>query len=114
MSRVKRGVKARRRRNKVFKRAKGFYGARNNVWKAAVQQVYSALADSYVGRKRKKRDYRRLWIARINAAARLNGISYSRLISGLQKKGIELDRKALAEIAVSDPAGFTAIVAAAK
>jgi large subunit ribosomal protein L20 len=114
MPRVKRGFKARRRRNRVLKHAKGFYSARSRQFRDAVEQVHRAWADSYAHRKLKKREFRRLWIARISAAAKLNGISYSKLMGGLKGKGVELDRKVLADIAVSDPGGFTAVVEAAK
>ncbi len=114
MSRVKRGFKARRRRNKILKRAKGFIGARSKLFRTATEAVDRALAYAYTGRKLKKRDFRRLWIARINAAARINGLSYSRMINGLKKAAIGLDRKVLADIAVSDPKGFASVATAAK
>ncbi|RME23449.1 MAG: 50S ribosomal protein L20 [Deltaproteobacteria bacterium] len=95
-----------RRRKKVLKRAKGFYGRQKSSYRVAVHKVYRALAYSYTGRKLKKRDYRALWNARINAAARLHGLSYSRMINGLASKGVELDRKILADIALHDPEGF--------
>lgn len=114
MSRVKKGYKARRRRNKVLKLAKGYRGARSKLFRTATEAVDKALVYAYTGRKLKKRDFRRLWIARINAAARINGLSYSRLIDGLKKATVDLDRKVLADIAVSDPKGFTAVAAVAK
>ncbi|MBE9502996.1 MAG: 50S ribosomal protein L20 [Proteobacteria bacterium] len=114
MSRVKKGFKARRRRNKVLKLAKGYRGARSKLFRTATEAVDKALAYAYTGRKLKKRDFRRLWIARINAAARMNSISYSRLIDGLKKAAVNLDRKVLADIAVTDPAGFAAVAGMAK
>lgn len=114
MPRVKRGPKARRRRNKVMKAAKGFIGGRRTQYKQAKQTLHRAWAYAYRDRKARKRDFRRLWITRINAAARLNGTSYSKLIGGLTKANIELDRKILAEMAIFDPAGFSKIVEAAR
>ena len=114
MARARRGFKARRRRNKVLKLAKGFRGARSKLYRSAAEAVDRALCYAYTGRKLKKRDFRKLWIARINAAARMNGISYSRLINGLKKAAVALDRKILAEMAVSDPKGFTAVSDMAK
>ena len=114
MPRVKRGFKARRRRNKVLKLAKGFRGGRSKLFRSAVEAVDRSLKYAYRDRKAKKRDFRSLWIVRINAAARENGLTYGRLINGLKKAGIQLDRKVLAELAVSDPAGFATIVDQAK
>jgi len=114
MPRVRRGFKARRRRNKILKVARGYYGARSRQYASAVEQVHNAWDDAYKHRKAKKRDFRRLWIARIGAASRGFGVSYSRLISGLKKTGVELDRKILAELAIFDPGGFKAVVEAAK
>ncbi len=114
MPRVKRGFKARRRRNKVLKLAKGYRGARSKLFRSATEAVDRALNYAYRDRRVKKRDFRALWIARINAAARLDGVSYSRLIFGLKKAEIALDRKVLAEIAVTDPAAFSAVVTKAK
>ena len=114
MARVKRGVQARRRHKKVLKQAKGYYHARRKVFRVAKQAVTKALQYAYIGRKQKKRQFRTLWIARINAAARINGISYSRFINGLMKAGITLDRKVLADIAVHDAQGFTALAEKAK
>ena len=114
MARVKRGVMARRRHKKVLAQAKGYYNARRKVFRVAKQAVTKALQYAYIGRKQKKRQFRTLWIARINAAARLNGMSYSRFINGLLKAGITLDRKVLADIAVHDAAGFTALTEKAK
>jgi large subunit ribosomal protein L20 len=112
--RVKRGFKARRRRNRVLKLAKGFRGRRKNTYRRAVEAVQRALRQATRDRKTRKRNFRRLWIVRINAAARQNGISYSRLIDGLNKAGCQLDRKVLADIALFDPKGFAAVVEAAR
>jgi large subunit ribosomal protein L20 len=109
MARVKRGVTARRRHKKVLKAAKGYYNARRKVFRVAKQAVTKALQYAYIGRKQKKRNFRSLWITRINAAARMNGMSYSRFINGLMKAGITLDRKVLADIAVHDEKGFAAL-----
>ncbi len=110
MTRAKRGFKARRRRNRVLKHAEGYFGSRHKLFRQAVEVVRKAWVYSYIGRRLRRRDMRRLWIARINAGARLNGTTYSKLIAGLKKADIELDRKILADLAVSDPAGFTAVV----
>ena len=109
MPRVKRGFKARRRRNKVLKAAKGYRGSLSTQFTAAQTAVTRAGVYAYRDRKVRKREFRSLWIVRINAAARENGLSYSRLIGGLQKAGIELDRKVLADMAIHDPAGFTRV-----
>ena len=114
MARVKRGVIAGRRHKKVLGKAKGYYNARRKVYRVAKQAVTKALQYAYIGRKQKKRQFRTLWIARINAAARINGMSYSRFINGLMKAGITLDRKVLADIAVHDAAGFAALAEKAK
>jgi large subunit ribosomal protein L20 len=114
MPRAKRGFKARRRRNKVLKLAKGYRGARGKLFRSATEAVDRALNYAYRDRKVKKRDFRALWIARINAAARENGLSYSRLVHGLKIAEIGLDRKILAQVAVVDPGGFSAIVDKAK
>ena len=108
--RVKRGFKARRRRKKVLKLAKGFRGGRSKLFRTAADSVDKALMYSYRDRKARKRDFRRLWITRINAATRMHDMSYSKFIHGLKKAGIELDRKVLAELAISDPTGFSRIV----
>ncbi|MBW2410309.1 MAG: 50S ribosomal protein L20 [Deltaproteobacteria bacterium] len=107
--RVKRGFKARRRRKKVLKLAKGFRGGRSKLFRTATDSVDKALMYAYRDRKVRKRDFRRLWIARINAAARMNNLSYSRFMHGLKQANIELDRKVLADLAISDPAGFAQI-----
>jgi len=114
MARVKRGVTARRRHKKILKQAKGYYHARRKVFRVAKQAVTKALQYAYIGRKQKKRQFRTLWIARINAAARINGMSYSRFMNGLLKAGITLDRKVLADIAVHDAKGFAALAEKAK
>ena len=114
MARVKRGVQARRRHKKILKQAKGYYHARRKVFRVAKQAVTKALQYAYIGRKQKKRNFRSLWITRINAAARINGMSYSRFMNGLLKAGITLDRKVLADIAVHDAAGFAALAEKAK
>ena len=112
--RVKRGFKARRRRKKVLKLAKGFRGGRSKLFRTAADSVDKALQYAYRDRKQRKRQFRRLWIARINAGARMNDLSYSRFISGLKKADVTLDRKVLADLAVSDPSGFAQIAALAS
>jgi len=107
--RIKRGFKARRRRKKVLKLAKGFRGGRSKLFRTAADAVDKALMYAYRDRRVRKRDFRKLWIARINAAARMNNLSYSNFIHGLKLAGVELDRKVLAELAISDPAGFSQI-----
>ena len=114
MARVKRGNVARKRRNKILKLAKGFRGSHSRLFRVANQQVMKALRNAYRDRRNKKRDFRRLWIARINAAARMHGISYSQLIGKLKRADIQINRKMLAQLAVLDPAGFTKIVDMAK
>ncbi len=114
MARVKGGVTAKRRHNKVLKLAKGFYGSRHKIFSAANPAVMRSLRSAQMGRKLKKREYRKLWITRINAAARMNGISYSRLMDGLKKANIDINRKMLSELAISDPAGFSQLAETAK
>jgi large subunit ribosomal protein L20 len=114
MPRVKRGVQARARHKKVLKQAKGYYGARSRVFRVAKQAVIKAGQYAYRDRRQRKRQFRALWIARINAAARINGLSYSRLIAGLKKANVEIDRKVLADLAVHQQAAFTAVVEKAK
>ena len=114
MPRVKGGSKTRQRRKKVLKMAKGYVGGRGRLYRTAVDAVHRALAYSYRHRRTKKRDFRRLWITRINAAARIHGLSYSRLMDALRKAHIELDRKILADLAVSDPGAFSKIAEKAK
>jgi len=112
--RIKRGFKARRRRNKVLKLAKGFRGGRSKLFRTAADAVDKALMYAYRDRKVRKRDFRRLWIARINAGARMNNLSYSKFIHGLKLADIDLDRKVLAELAISDPSGFSKITTLAS
>jgi large subunit ribosomal protein L20 len=114
MARVKKGLNAHKRHKKILKQAKGFYGQKSKVFRAANPAVMRALASAYVGRKQKKRDYRRLWIARINAGARINGLSYSRLMDGLKKSGVVINRKMLSEMAIHDAAGFSQLCDTAK
>ena len=114
MPRVKRGFKARKRRKKILKAAKGYRGGQSKLFKTASISVDRARQFAYRDRRNRKRDFRKLWIIRINAAARLNGLSYSRLMGGLQKAGIELDRKILAEMAVYDPAAFSELASMVK
>ena len=114
MARVKRGNVARKRRNKILRLARGFRGGHGTQFRTANQRVMKALCNAYRDRGRRKRDFRRLWIARINAAARINGVSYSRLMGGLKKADVRINRKMLAQLAVADPASFTTVVTAAK
>ena len=114
MARIKGAVATRARRKRTLKRAKGYYGAKSIRFKMAKQAVMKSGQYAFVGRKNKKRDFRRLWIARINAAARMNGISYSRLMDGLKKKNININRKMLAEMAVNDAQGFAKLVETVK
>ena len=114
MPRVKRGTVRRAKRKKLLAREKGFYQTKSKLYRAAKESVDNAAKNAYVGRKNQKRDFRRLWVVRINAAARENGITYSQLIRGLKAAGIELDRKMLADMAVKEAAAFTAVVAQAK
>ncbi len=114
MARVKRAVNALKKRRKVFKQAKGYFGAKSKQYRAASEQVRRSLRYAYIGRKLKKRDFRRLWIARINAAARINGISYSKLINGLKVAGVVIDRKMLSDIAINDAAAFAKLCETAK
>jgi len=114
VTRVKGGVVTRRRHKKVLKQAKGYYGARSRLYKKAKETLIRALRYAYRDRRQRKRDFRRLWIVRINAASRIHGLSYSRLIDGLKKAGVMVDRKSLADIAVTDSAAFAKIVETAK
>ena len=114
MPRVKRGTVRRVKRKKLLARAKGFYQTKSKLYRAAKEAVDTASKYAYVGRKNKKREYRRLWVVRINTAARLNGLTYSALMRGLKAAGIELDRKVLADLAVTDSAAFSALVASAN
>ena len=111
--RVKRGLTARKKRRKVLKLAKGYYGARKNLYTVAQEAVDRALKFAFRDRRARKREFRQLWIARINAAARLNNISYSKLMNGMKKAGMEIDRKILADVAISDPQAFSRIVSRA-
>lgn len=114
MPRVKGGIVSRRRRKKILKLAKGYFGSKHRLFKVANQQVMKSLMYAFRDRRQKKRDFRKLWIARINAAARINGLSYSRLMFGLKLAGIEVNRKMLAELAISDAEAFAAIADQAK
>ena len=114
MARVKGGMNARRKHNKILKLAKGYRGARSKQYRIAKQSVMRALATSYAGRKERKRQFRQLWIARINAAARMYGLSYSKFMHGLKLAGVEVNRKMLAELAVNDAQGFTTLAELAK
>ncbi len=114
MPRVKRGTKRRAKRKKILERASGYYLTKSKLYRSAKESVERALKFAYAGRRQKKRQYRSLWIVRISAAAKQNGLSYSRFISGLKKAGVELDRKILADLAVNDPAGFSKLAEQAK
>ncbi len=114
MARIKRAVNAHKKRRKVLKMAKGYFGSKSKQYRTASEQVRRSLRYAYKGRKMRKRDFRRLWITRINAAARLSGMSYSTFINGLKKKGIEVNRKMLADLAVNDAAAFAQLVEMAK
>jgi large subunit ribosomal protein L20 len=114
MPRAKKGFKARRRRNKILKHASGYHSARSRLYAYAKEVVMKAWVYSYAHRRRRKRDFRRLWITRINAAARTNGTSYSRLMHGLKQANVAIDRKILSELAISDPAAFTKVASSAK
>lgn len=114
MARVKRAVNARKHHRKILKLAKGYYGGKSKLFKTANESVIRALRNAYVGRKLKKRDFRKLWIVRINAAARINGLSYSKFMNGIKTAGININRKMLSEIAINDPKTFTELVQVAK
>jgi large subunit ribosomal protein L20 len=114
MPRVKRGFKARRRRNRILAHSSGYYAARGNQFASAIEQVHHAWRDAFAHRREKKGDFRKLWIARIGAAARMHGLSYSKLMHALKLKGVGLDRKVLADIAARDPGGFKAVVDAVR
>ncbi|MBQ3224055.1 MAG: 50S ribosomal protein L20 [Clostridia bacterium] len=114
MARIKRAVNAQKKRRKYMKLAKGYFGAKSTQYRAASEQVRRSLRYAYVGRKLRKRNFRSLWIARINAGARMNDISYSKLINGLKVAGIDINRKMLSELAIHDPASFTALCEKAK
>lgn len=114
MARVKGALNTRKRHKKILKLAKGFRGGESRLFRVANQSVMRSMQNAYIGRKRRKRDFRRMWIARISAAAKMNGMNYSTLMNGLKKAGIEINRKMLAEIAIQDAAAFTALVEKAK
>ena len=114
MARIKGATMTRKRRNKVLKLAKGYYGSKHSLFKTAKQAVMKSGNYAYIGRKQKKRDFRRLWITRISAACKMNGMNYSTFMNGLKKAGVTLNRKMLSEIAIADPAAFTALVEQAK
>ncbi len=114
MARVKKAVNARKKHKKVLKLAKGYYGAKSKLFRPANQAVMKSLQYAYVGRKLRKRDFRRLWITRINAAARINGMSYSTFINGLKKSGVEVNRKMLSEMGIHDPQGFAQLAELSK
>ena len=114
MARVKGAMMSRKRRKKILKRAKGYFGAKSTHFRTANQAVMKSLKYAYIGRKHKKRDFRRLWITRISAACKANGVNYSTFMNGLKKANIELNRKMLSEIAIADPAAFTSLVEKAK
>ena len=114
MARVKGAMMTRKRRNKTLKLAKGYYGGKSKLFRTAKEAVMKSGNYAYIGRKQKKRDFRRIWITRISAACKLNGMNYSTFINGLKKAGIEMNRKMLSEIAISDPAAFTALTEQAK
>ena len=114
MARIKGGMNAKKKHNRTLKLAKGYRGARSKQYRIAKQSVMRALTSAYAGRKQKKRQFRQLWIARINAAARMNGLSYSKLMHGLKVAGVDMNRKMLAEMAVNDAAGFAAVAEVAK
>ncbi|MPM83345.1 50S ribosomal protein L20 [bioreactor metagenome] len=114
MARIKRAVNAHKKRRKYLKLAKGYWGSKSKQYRAASEQVRRSLRYAYIGRKLRKRDFRRLWITRINAAARINGMSYSVMINGLKKQSIEVNRKMLADLAVNDAAGFAKLAELAK
>ena len=114
MARVKRAVNAKKRHKNILKQAKGYFGAKSKLFRPANQAVMKSLSYAYIGRKQRKRDFRKLWITRINAATRLHGMSYSKFISGLKKAGVNINRKMLSEMAINDPQGFKELVDIAK
>ena len=114
MARVTGGIATKRHHKKILKQAKGYYGALSKQYRSANQAVMRAMANAYIGRKQKKRNFRRLWIARISAATKMNGMNYSTFMNGLKKAGIEMNRKMLSEVAIADPAAFTKLVETAK
>ncbi|MGI5948845.1 50S ribosomal protein L20 [Peptoniphilus sp.] len=114
MARVKRGMNTRKKHNAILKQAKGYFGAKSKLYRPANQAVMKSLSYQYIGRKQRKRDFRKLWITRINAAARINGMSYSKFINGLKKANVDINRKMLSEMAINDPEGFAKLVEIAK
>lgn len=114
MARIKRGINTRKRHKRVLKQTKGYFGGKSKLFKTANQALMKSLSYSYVGRKHRKRDFRKLWIQRINAAARLNGMNYSKFISGLKNANVEINRKMLSELAINDPEAFTKLTEIAK
>ena len=114
MARVTGGIATKRHHKKILKQAKGYYGALSKQYRSANQAVMRAMANAYIGRKQKKRNFRRLWIARISAATKMNGMNYSTFMNGLKKAGIEMNRKMLSEVAIADPAAFAKLVETAK
>ncbi|MDD2216553.1 MAG: 50S ribosomal protein L20 [Eubacteriales bacterium] len=114
MARVKRGMNTRKKHNKILKQAKGFYGMKSKIFRCANPAVMRSLRSAYIGRKHKKREFRRLWIARINAGARMNGLSYSKMMNGLRVSGVQINRKMLSEMAIHDPNGFAQLAETAK
>lgn len=114
MARVKKAMNAKKKHKKILKLAKGYYGTKSKLFRPANQAVMRALRSAYIGRKLRKRDFRKLWITRINAAARMNGLSYSKLINGLKKSNVDINRKMLSEMAIYDPEGFKSLVETVK
>lgn len=114
MARIKRGMSSRRKHKAILKQAKGYFGAKSKLYRPANQAVMKSMSYAFIGRKQRKRDFRKLWITRINAAARINGMSYSKFINGLKKANIDINRKMLSEMAINDPDGFTKLVEIAK
>ncbi|MDD4583161.1 MAG: 50S ribosomal protein L20 [Eubacteriales bacterium] len=114
MARVKRGMNTRKKHSKILKQAKGFYGMKSKIFRCANPAVMRSLRSAYIGRKHKKREFRRLWIARINAGARMNGLSYSKMMNGLRVSGVQINRKMLSEMAIHDPNGFAQLAETAK
>lgn len=114
MARIKRGMNSRRKHKAILKQAKGYFGAKSKLYRPANQAVMKSMSYAFIGRKQRKRDFRKLWITRINAAARINGMSYSKFINGLKKANIDINRKMLSEMAINDPEGFSKLVEIAK
>ena len=114
MARIKRGMNSRRKHKAILKQAKGYFGAKSKLYRPANQAIMKSMSYAFIGRKQRKRDFRKLWITRINAAARINGMSYSKFINGLKKANIDINRKMLSEMAINDPEGFSKLVEVAK